>query len=110
MYRILVDFDLFLVEKYNYYHLDAGDENLLLDAHVLEERGLRVDGCPEVGLDGSPLIDGVADDVDDSKWNERPKLIECSKKKWYFKHKKKSILVNSLHGSHFRSSLILFSL
>ena len=45
---------------------DAGDENLLLDAHLDELRSLGVDGQLLGGVDGAPLVDRVADDVDDS--------------------------------------------
>ena len=46
-------------------YLDAGDENLLLDAHLDELRSLGVDGLLLVRVDGAPLVDGIADDVDD---------------------------------------------
>ena len=45
--------------------LDASDEDLLVDGHVCELWGLCVDGGKLVGVDGSPLVNGVADDVDD---------------------------------------------
>ena len=38
----------------------------MLDAHLDELRSLGVDGLPLVRGDGAPLVDGVADDVDDS--------------------------------------------
>jgi hypothetical protein len=47
-------------------NLDTGDEDLLLYAHVLEQRGFGVDGGSEGGINGATLIDGVSDDVDDA--------------------------------------------
>ena len=48
-----------------HYYLDAGDEDLLLNAHLDELRSLGVDGLLLVRVDGAPLVDGIADDVDD---------------------------------------------
>ncbi len=45
--------------------LDASHENLLLDAHLDELGRLGVDGQPLGGVDRAPLVDGIADHVDD---------------------------------------------
>merc|ERR1719481_926450 len=47
-------------------NLDASDKNLLLDAHVLEFWSLSVDGLSLVSGNGTPLINGLTNDVDDS--------------------------------------------
>ena len=47
-------------------YLDAGDEDLLLDTHLDKLRSLSVDGQPLGGVNRAPLVDGVADNVDDS--------------------------------------------
>merc|ERR1719423_488704 len=47
-------------------NLDTSDKNLLLDAHVLELWSLGVDGLSLVSGNGTPLINGLTNDVDDS--------------------------------------------
>merc|ERR1719449_195556 len=47
-------------------NLDTSDKNLLLDTHVLELRGVSVDGLPLVGVNGAPLVNGISDNVDNS--------------------------------------------
>merc|ERR1712045_1011253 len=47
-------------------NLDTSDKNLLLDAHVLELWSLSVDGLSLVSGNGTPLINGLTNDVDDS--------------------------------------------
>ena len=42
------------------------DENLLLDGHLRELGGLGVNGGPLGRVDGTSLVDRVADDVDDA--------------------------------------------
>merc|ERR1711997_1153412 len=46
--------------------LDTGDKNLLLDGHLVKVGSLSVDGLALVGGDGAPLVDWVADHVDDA--------------------------------------------
>merc|ERR1719341_2092753 len=47
-------------------NLDTGDKDFLLDGHLVEVRSLSVDGLALVGGDGAPLVDRVADHVDDA--------------------------------------------
>ncbi len=47
-------------------NLDACDQDLLLDAHLLELGSLGVNGGALVSVHGAPLVDRVADDVDDA--------------------------------------------
>merc|ERR1719249_151905 len=47
-------------------NLDAGDKDLLLDGHLVEVGSLSVDGLALVGGDGAPLVNRVADHVDDT--------------------------------------------
>merc|ERR1711936_560336 len=46
--------------------LDTGDKDFLLDGHLVEVGSLSVDGLALVGGDGAPLINRVADHVDDA--------------------------------------------
>merc|ERR1712061_370362 len=46
--------------------LDTGDKDFLLDGHLVEVRSLSVDGLALVSGDGAPLVDRVADHVDDA--------------------------------------------
>lgn len=46
--------------------LDSGDQDLLLHAHVHELGSLGVDGGALGGFDGAPLVDGLADHVDNA--------------------------------------------
>merc|ERR1740123_2985867 len=46
--------------------LDTGDKNLLLDGHLVKVGSLGVDGLALVSGDGSPLVNRVADHVDDA--------------------------------------------
>ena len=47
------------------YDLDTSDENLLFDAHVLELWSLSMDSLSLVSGNGTPLINGFTNDVDD---------------------------------------------
>merc|ERR1712183_410648 len=47
-------------------NLDTGDKDFLLDGHLVEVGSLSVDGLALVGGDGAPLVDRVADHVDDA--------------------------------------------
>ena len=47
-------------------NLDTSDKNLLLDGHLVEVGSLSVDGLTLVGGDGAPLVNRVANDVDDA--------------------------------------------
>merc|ERR1719397_1632580 len=46
--------------------LDTSDKDLLLDGHLVEVGSLSVDGLTLVGGDGAPLVNWVADHVDDT--------------------------------------------
>ena len=46
-------------------HLDTSDQNLLLDTHLVKLGSLGVDGLALVGLNGTPLVNGVSDHIDD---------------------------------------------
>merc|ERR1719328_940247 len=46
--------------------LDTSDKDLLLDRHLVEVGSLSVDGLALVCGDGAPLVDRVADHVDDA--------------------------------------------
>merc|ERR1711997_1284112 len=46
--------------------LDTSDKDLLLDGHLVEVGSLSVDGLTLVGGDGAPLVNWVADHVDDA--------------------------------------------
>merc|ERR1712112_817542 len=46
--------------------LDTGDEDFLLDGHLVEVGSLGVDGLALVSGDGAPLVDRVSDHVDDA--------------------------------------------
>merc|ERR1719507_823439 len=47
-------------------NLDTSDEDFLLDGHLVEVGSLSVDGLALVGGDGAPLVNRVADHVDDT--------------------------------------------
>ena len=47
-------------------NLDTSDKNLLLNAHLLELGGLGVDGLTLGGVNGTPLIDWLTNNIDDS--------------------------------------------
>merc|ERR1711988_1808254 len=47
-------------------NLDTSDKDLLLNAHLLELGGLGVDGLTLVGGNGTPLIDWLTNNIDDS--------------------------------------------
>ena len=47
-------------------HLDAGDEDLLLHTHLVELGSLSVDSLALLGVDGTPLVNGLTNNVDDS--------------------------------------------
>ena len=46
--------------------LDSGDQELLAGALVYEQGGVSMDGESKVGVDGAAVIDGLANNVDDS--------------------------------------------
>merc|ERR1711910_247385 len=46
--------------------LDTSDKDLLLDGHLVEVGSLSVDGLTLVGGDGAPLVNRVANNVDDA--------------------------------------------
>merc|ERR1719458_1586186 len=47
-------------------NLDTGDKDFLLDGHLVKVGSLSVDGLALVGGDGAPLVNRVADHVDDA--------------------------------------------
>ena len=47
-------------------NLDTSDKNLLLNGHLVKVGSLSVDGLTLVGGDGAPLVNRVANDVDDA--------------------------------------------
>jgi len=48
------------------HHLDASDQDLLLDTHVLEGRSFSMDSLTLVGLHGAPLVNWVTNNIDDT--------------------------------------------
>ena len=48
------------------HHLDTSHQDLLLHTHLVELGSLGVDSLALLGVNGTPLVNGLADDVDDS--------------------------------------------
>src|SRR6185369_3772729 len=47
-------------------HLDSADKHLLVDSLILERRRVAMDRIPQLSLDRSKFVDGLADDIEDS--------------------------------------------
>merc|ERR1719427_2562961 len=48
------------------HHLDTGDQDLLLDTHVLESRSFSVDSLALVGVNGTPLVNWISNNIDNT--------------------------------------------